>query len=47
MLAFPDFFGAGTKKKYFGVATSPCQQNFADIVGCRQHISDMSPTFPT
>jgi hypothetical protein len=27
--------------------TSPCWQNFANIVGCRRHIGDMSPTCAT
>ncbi len=44
----PTFFCAGTtKKKYVDVATSPCRQNFADIVGCWRHIGDMSPTCTT
>ncbi len=40
--AFPDIFLRGNgKKKYVSVATSPCWQNFADIVGCRRHVADI------
>jgi len=42
---FPTFFCAGTKKKkYVDVADRACRPNFADIVGCRRHVGDMSPT---
>ena len=42
---FPTFFCAGTtKKKYVNVADRACRPNFADIVGCRRHVGDMSPT---
>ena len=42
---FPTFFCAGTKKKkYDDVADRACRPNFADIVGCRRHVGDMSPT---
>ena len=45
---FPTFFCAGTtKKKYVDVADRACRQNFADIVGCRRHVGDMSPTCAT
>jgi hypothetical protein len=46
--AFPDIFLRGnTQKKYVDVADRACRQNFADIVGCRRHVADMSPTCAT
>ena len=45
MSAFPDIFLRGNKKKkYVDVADRACRPNFADIVGCRRHVGDMSPT---
>ena len=48
MSAFPDIFLRGNKKKkYVDVADRACRPNFADIVGCRRHVGDMSPTCAT